>query len=367
MKIPEFILEHVALAPMTTIRIGGTARFLARCRTIEQVKEGLEWAAQYNLPVQVLGAGSNILFDDRGFEGLVLKLELRGTVTDRRRDIAEISVCAGEVWDSFVKDCVDADLTGIECLSGIPGMVGATPMQNVGAYGQEVATTILSVRGIDRHTLKDVEFGNEDCCFHYRSSRFKNQDRNRFLITEVVYRLQVGTKPNLKYTELVDYLAARGGLDSLDPGAPTSSVIRAAVLALRRRKSMIVDENDPNSCSVGSFFLNPVLTLAELEVFKQRCSYEIVESSASIPVFPDPNGYKVSAAWLVERAGFCKGYVLGGAAISENHALAFVNRGGGSEDILRLASMVQEKVKECFDISLEREAVVVVADGSLYD
>ena len=310
MKTPGIIAEQVDLAPLTTMRLGGPARYLARCTTADEIGTALEWAAVQGLPVQVLGGGSNTLFDDRGYPGLVLKLELSGVRFEGGGKV-EVSALAGEDWDDLVRRCIARGLSGIECLSGIPGLVGAAPMQNVGAYGQEVAGTITAVRAIDRRTLKEVEFANRECGFRYRNSRFKSEDRDRYVITEVVFRLEVGVRPELRYRELTESVARRGGLDGLEPGEPASSAVRAAVLELRRSKSMVIDPGDPNTRSVGSFFLNPVLSEAELSALQRRCAEAPGEQQAPVPVFPDPGGHKVPAAWLVERAGVPQGPAAG--------------------------------------------------------
>ncbi len=365
MDTPEIIEEQVDLSPMTTMRLGGPARYLARCRTADEIRTALDWAAGRRLPVQVLGGGSNTIFDDNGYRGLVLKLELQGVRFDESGATVEVIAFAGEDWDDLVRRCIARNLSGIECLSGIPGMTGAAPMQNVGAYGQEVAGTIAAVRAIDRRTLRKVEFANRQCGFRYRNSRFKSEDRDCFVITEVVFCLEERVLPELRYRELSDCLARRGGLDDLEPGEPASSAVRAAVLELRRSKSMVLDPGDPNTRSVGSFFLNPVLSETELSDLRRRCPAGPSGKEGSIPVFPDPGGHKVPAAWVVERAGFRKGQRLGGAAISENHALALVNRSGGSADVLKLAAAIQQQVEDRFGIRLEREPVVLSPEGDV--
>ena len=365
MNPPGIIAEQVDLSPLTTMRLGGPARYLARCRTADEIRTALDWAAGQRLPVQVLGGGSNTIFDDGGYLGLVLKLELSGVRFEGGGGQVEVSALAGEGWDDLVRRCIARGLSGIECLSGIPGLVGAAPMQNVGAYGQEVAGTIAAVRAVERATLKEVEFANRQCGFRYRNSRFKSEDRDRYVITEVVFRLEEGVRPELRYRELSESVARGGGLDGLEPGEPASSAVRAAVLELRRSKSMVLDPGDPNTRSVGSFFLNPVLSEAELSALRRRCAEAPDEEQTRIPVFPDPGGHKVPAAWRVERAGFRKGQRLGGAAVSENHALALVNRGGGSADVLKLAAAIKQQVEERFGVRLEREPVVVSAEGAV--
>ena len=365
MNTPEIIAEQVDLSPMTTMRLGGPARYLARCRSTDEIKTALDWAAGRRLPVQVLGGGSNTIFDDSGYPGLVLKLELQGVRFEDGGGKVEVSALAGENWDDLVHRCIARGLSGIECLSGIPGLVGAAPMQNVGAYGQEVAGTITAVRAIDRRTLLEVEFANRQCGFRYRNSRFKSEDRDRYVITEVVFLLEEGVLPELRYRELSARIARDGGLDGLEPGKPASSAVRAAVLELRRGKSMVLDPDDPDTRSVGSFFLNPVLSEIELSELRRRCAAGAYRQEVPIPVFPDPGGHKVPAAWLVEHAGFRKGQQLGGAAISKNHALALVNRSGGSTDVLKLAAAIQQQVEERFGIRLEREPVVVSPEGAV--
>ena len=351
---PDFISEREVLAPMTTMGIGGEARYLARCQSVGQIRTSLEWATNKGLRVQPLGGGSNTLFDDGGFDGLVMKIELRGvSLRDEGDNHVAVSAASGEDWDALVVRCIAADLTGIECLSGIPGLVGATPMQNVGAYGQDVAQTIVAVRALDRHNLEVVEFTNPQCGFCYRSSRFKNEDRDRYIITEVRFNMVRKAEPQLRYLELQRRIAARGGLAELEPGAEASTAVRAAVIALRREKSMVVDASDPNSRSMGSFFLNPVLTAAQVAALAERCG------DAQMPVFEAEGGHKVPAAWLVEQAGFHKGYTLGGAAISDHHALAIVHRGGGSRDVLRLADEIQQGVRTRLGVCLQREPVIV--------
>ena len=187
------IEEGVALAPLTTMQIGGRARFFCVCATPEEIRQGLEWAREQQVPVHVLGGGSNTIFSDDGFDGLVLHIRLNGVQRERQGDSELVTAGAGEDWDALVAGCIDGDLSGIECLSGIPGSVGASPMQNVGAYGQEVSQTIVLVRALEQATLRPVEFANEECGFAYRQSRFKREDRGRFIVTEVVFQAaQIG-------------------------------------------------------------------------------------------------------------------------------------------------------------------------------
>ena len=356
---PPIIAERIPLAPLTSMSLGGPARYFASCAHVDDIRLALEWAASAELPVQVLAGGSNTIFADVGFDGLVLKMGLRGVgIDDDGGEDAVVRAAAGEGWDDLVVRCIEADLSGIECLSGIPGSVGATPMQNVGAYGQEVAQTVVSVRAIDRQSLEEVTFGNEECRFQYRESRFKGEDRGRYLITEVTYCLKKEVRPQLRYEELIRHIAAAGSdLSQLSAGRHVSRAVRQAVLSLRRRKSMVLDPADPNARSVGSFFLNPVLSAEEFEDLQER--WRRLNGAGEIAAFDDPAGRKVSAAWLVEHAGFARGTRRLGAAISDHHALAIVNDGGGATAVLGLAAEIATAVHERFGVELQREPDIV--------
>jgi UDP-N-acetylmuramate dehydrogenase len=368
MPVPEArprvnIEEQVALAPLTSLRVGGPARWFARCASVDDLREALAWARTRGCGVHVLGGGSNTLFDDAGFDGLVIHVGLRGIERVDDGDQARVTAAGGEDWDGFVARCIDEDLGGLECLSGIPGLVGATPMQNVGAYGQEVAETIVEVQGIDRATGEAVRFGRDDCAFAYRSSRFKADDRDRFVLTAVTYRLPVARRPEIRYAELARRLEADGiDLDGLPPGRDAGCAVRAAVLAVRRGKSMVLDPADPDARSAGSFFLNPTLTDEQLRALRER--WEARGGDADdVPVFPAAGGHKVPAAWLVERAGFARGTRHGGAGISSKHALALVSHGDRAADVRALAARVRDGVCEAFGIELEQEPVSVPAAG----
>ena len=339
MEKPSLILrENTPLAPLTTMGLGGPARYFAECTSLAELRACLTWAAAEGLPVQVLGRGSNVLFADAGYSGVVLKVGLRGMAFSGET----VEVAAGEDWDGFVQCCVERGLAGVECLSGIPGSVGATPIQNVGAYGQEVKDTIAEVRVLDRQTLAEVAFASAECGFAYRQSRFKGADRDRFIVTSVTYRLDAGGQPQIRYPELRRHV---------NDAQPTLAGVRSAVLALRRGKSMVIDPQDPNARSVGSFFLNPVLNAAAFAALKDRYP--------SVPHFPDAAGVKVPAAWLVEQAGFHKGLQRGEVGISERHALALVNRRGTTRQVLALADEIRDAVEQTFGIRLEREPVLV--------
>ncbi len=358
----NIIREGVLLAPHTTLGLGGRARCFAVCRSTAEIRECLVWARERDLQVQVLGGGSNILFADEGFGGLVLKVDVGGVGFAAQGERVVVRAGAGEDWDGLVRACVRRGLGGVECLSGIPGLVGATPVQNVGAYGQEVKDTIIRVDALDRETLEAVAFTNAECRFRYRQSRFKSEERDRHIITRVSYLLCPRARARLRYPELQRQVEESVDLEHLKSGAPVLGAVRQAVLELRRRKSMVLDPADPNARSAGSFFLNPVLSRGEFSQFEKRCI--AAGRGDKIPHFQTSEGLKVAAAWLVERSGFHKGYRRGGVGISSNHALALINPGGAStRELVELADEIQRKVYEKFSVRLEREPVVVEASG----
>jgi UDP-N-acetylmuramate dehydrogenase len=308
------------------------------------------------MPVQVMGGGSNLIFSDEGFSGLVMKIGLQGVRFEDRGEECVVGVQAGQDWDRLVQASVERGLGGIECLSGIPGLVGATPMQNVGAYGQEVEDVITVVRALERETLQMVEFERQACGFAYRQSRFKNEDLGRYIIVEVEYCLKKEARPQLHYAELQRYVEEKVDIEGLESGAALQAV-RQAVLELRRGKSMVVDAADPNARSAGSFFLNPVVSKQQFGAIEER--WAAMGGEGAVPSFDAAEGVKVPAAWLVERAGFAKGYRRGGIGVSEKHALALVNWGGTTRELLQLAEQICRGVEEKFGVRLEREPVVV--------
>lgn len=350
-EFEELLRENVPLAPMTTVGIGGPARYFADVASIEVLKAGVTWARTRGLPLFVLGGGSNIVVADSGFPGLVLRVSILGIDTHVDGDDVTVIAGAGEEWDTVVARCVSCNWAGFECLSGIPGRVGATPIQNVGAYGQETSETLTSVEAFDSLTATFVELAARDCEFGYRTSRFKTRDRERFIITRVKYRLTAGGKPAVRYPELERYLAERGLHN------PSVAEVRDAVLTIRRRKAMVIDLTDVDSRSVGSFFVNPVVTIDELERIKQRLGGD----SDDLPVFPiSEDRVKLSAAWLIERAGIHRGYTLSNVGTSTKHALAIVNRGGGTaREVIELKELIQKLVLDRFEIKLATEPVFV--------
>jgi len=343
----------VRLADYTTVRLGGPARGFVRADREEELIEAVRTADASGEPVLVLGGGSNLVVADEGFEGTVIQVATRGVT--RGTDPGVLTVAAGEEWDAVVARTVAEGLAGLECLSGIPGLAGATPIQNVGAYGQEVSETITRVRVYDRTSGDVTEIPREQCGFGYRTSRFRGADR--FVVLSVTFRLAVRVRSApVRYAELAAALGVAPG------EAVASTEARSAVIELRQRKGMVIDPADPDTRSVGSFFVNPVLdgaALAAVEAAaRARCGPE-----TRVPRFAatEPGLVKVPAAWLIERAGFGKGYNPGdGARISSKHTLALVNSGSASTAALvALARQIRDGVRDAFGVSLTPEPVLV--------
>lgn len=347
--------KDISLSDLTTIGLGGGAAYFVSCISDDDIRSSLKFAGKNKCRLQVISGGSNIIFPDEGFDGIVLKIDLKGVEFSEEENFTFVNVKAGESWDEFVMKCTGRGLTGIECLSGIPGSAGATPVQNVGAYGQEVKDSIVSLKAIDRSTLNEIIFENKDCNFGYRQSRFKNQDKDKYIITEVRFRFEKKREPVIKYSELQRLIDSKFSLISEIPLKDKLKIIRNAVFELRKGKSMIIDRNDPNSKSCGSFFINPVLNENEFEQFILKSG----KKSEEIPVFKSGNEYKISAAWLVERAGFHKGYIKGAAGISQNHSLALININGTTKELLDLAKDIEKSVFDKYGILLRKEPVIV--------
>lgn len=345
------IRENVQLAPYTTMKIGGRARFFVRADDEDDVVSAVQFARSQNLPLFVLGGGSNVLIADNEFDGLVIKIGLSGFVfhVPSSKSVLDpnsklVTAGAGEDWDKFVAFCVDSDLAGVECLSGIPGLVGGTPVQNVGAYGQEVSETIVSVCCLEIETLRFVTITNSECGFSYRKSIFNSTDIGRYIVLGVTFSLKENGEPKIVYKDIREYFGER---------KPSLSEVRETVLSIRRAKSMVINEDDPNSRSAGSFFKNPIVSR---ETFASiRAEFD------SVPSFSvDQENVKIPAAWLIENAGFGKGYALGRAGISSKHTLAIINRGGANAaDILALKDEIQAAVKSKFDITLTPEPIFI--------
>jgi UDP-N-acetylmuramate dehydrogenase len=347
------IHENVALAPLTTLGIGGPARYFVDAPSEDTVLDAIHSAKRKNLPMFVLGGGSNLLVSDRGFPGLVLKIGLTGIEWSTQGDRTVARVGAGEEWDRLVQLCVERDLAGSECLSGIPGSVGGTPVQNVGAYGQEVSEVLTSVRAYDRKADSIVDVSRDDCKFTYRSSLFNTVAKDRYVLLNVSYSFSRHGTPAIRYPDVQKEFEGKT--------EPTLMDVRNAVRRIRARKAMLLVEGDPDCRSAGSFFKNPIISEAEF------ASLESALPNERIPRYPAAQGkVKTAAAWLIERAGFSKGYSLGPVGLSTKHTLALVNRGGASaEDLLRLAREIRNRVHENFGIKLIPEPVFLGFDNEI--
>src|ERR1700674_5793152 len=343
--------ENVPLAPLTTFNVGGPARYFVEAQSIGEVQEAVAFARSRQLELFVLGGGSNLVVADAGWPGLVLKVAISG-IEQRSNDEGKtlFEVGGGEPWDKFVAHAVRQHCAGVECLSGIPGSVGGTPVQNVGAYGQEVSDTIESVRALDLKEDRVVVLPKPACGFRYRTSIFNTTERGRYIILRVNFRLKRGGAPSLKYADLQRHFAEK-------KTTPSLAEVREAVREIRRSKGMLLVPGDEDCRSAGSFFKNPVLSKAQFKDLAERAESKGLE----IPSYPALDAQrKVSAAWLVEHSGFSKGYASGRGGVSRQHALAIVNRGDASAaDILALKDHIQQRVEELWGIQLEPEPVFV--------
>ena len=344
------IREGVPLAPLTTLGVGGPARFFVAARSADEVEQAVAFARDRKLELFVLGGGSNLVVSDHGFGGLVLQITIDGIEEHHHDGRVLLDVGAGVNWDEFVAFCVTRGYQGIECLSGIPGTIGGTPVQNVGAYGQEVSETIVFVLAYDLSEKRIRELPKEDCGFSYRSSIFNSSERGRYIILRVSYELRLGAEPALRYADLQKHFAGHNA-------SPTLADVRDAVLKTRASKGMVLDPNDPDSRSAGSFFKNPVLGAKEFANLEQKA----IARGLKVPSYRALSQQnKVSAAWLVENSGFHKGYLKGPVGISSKHALAIVNRGGATAaDIVSLRDEIQSKVEQTWGVKLEPEPVFV--------
>jgi UDP-N-acetylmuramate dehydrogenase len=343
-------LENVYLAPLTTLKVGGPARYFMQPKSATEVAEAVNFARARNLPLFVLGGGSNVVISDAGWPGLILKPAISGIDERTENGKAIFEVGAGEEWDRFVARAVAKNCAGVECLSGIPGSVGGTPIQNVGAYGQEVSETIESVMAFDLQDGQVRELCAEACGFQYRASIFNTSERGRFIVLRVTYSLTPGGKPRIEYADLKKHFAGFQNVPSL-------ASTREAVRRIRATKAMLITPGDEDCLSAGSFFKNPILTAGQYEDLTRRAAVRGLQ----VPSYPALDAQrKVSAAWLVEHSGFSKGYRSGAAGISRKHALAIVNRGEATAaDIVDLKDHIQQRVEELWGIQLEAEPVFV--------
>ena len=340
------IFKDISLAPYTTFGVRGPARWFVKAEIEDDIVEAAYWAREHEMELFVLGGGSNLLVSDAGFNGLVVHVGVKGMQRD-----GEFFRCgAGEDWDGFVSFAVAKRCAGIECLAGIPGTVGGTPVQNVGAYGQEVESVIERVWAFDLNQWKHVELLKADCEFAYRRSRFNTTDRGRFVVTRVEFRLRSNGAPQITYADL------KAHFDGW-PGAATLIAVSNVVREIRKSKGMLIVEGDPDCRSAGSFFKNPEVATSVADWVREFAQ------NAGVPlrVFPTASGLvKIPAAWLIEQAGFPKGYTLGAAGISSRHTLALINRGDATAmEILALAQKISAAVQERFGIQLEMEPVML--------
>lgn len=332
--------RSTALADYTTIRLGGPATQLVWADDEAELVECVSWADADGTPVLVLGGGSNLIVADAGFDGLVVRVAHLGMRFDRDGERVLVRVEAGEIWDDVVTASLAQGIAGLESLSGIPGLAGATPIQNVGAYGCEISSLVSSIRAFDREQRREVVLSVADCHFGYRTSALRGGARYVVLGLELQLRAGVMSQP-VEYQQLADALGVELG------GRAPAVDVRAAVLALRASKGMLIDAADPDSVSVGSFFTNPVLNAADVP--------------AGAPRWPGADGrFKTSAAWLIEQAGFHRGFGDGPVGLSTKHTLALVNRGGATTaDLIAFAARIRDGVAERFGVVLDVEPALV--------
>lgn len=339
------ILKKVYLAPYTTLNIGGPAKYFTNITSVDELVSAISWAKSKKIPVFILGGGSNIVISDTGFAGLVIKMDIKGIeILKRDPEGILVKTNAGQTWDNFVSQTVDNNWAGIECLSGIPGTAGAAPIQNIGAYGQEVKNTITKVHVLDTSDLKIKTLSNKQCRFSYRNSVFKK--KKNFVVTSVTFRLYINGTPSLNYQALKDAFIKEHGSNY----KPNLKEVREKVIQIRREKSMIFDPLDKNSMSVGSFFVNPIINKSHFAKLQKKYGN-------AIPFWETENKkYKLAAAWLIEQSGFKRGFIYKNVGISEKHALSIINRGGGNfSEISELVEMILKKVKTDFNVLLDVE------------
>jgi len=348
------LLEQVPLAPYTTLSVGGPARFFCEAETEAEIVEAVQFARDSNLPFFVLGGGSNLLVSDSGFDGVVMRVGVRFPERELREGKSVLlEVGAGAGWDSIVLYTVDREYAGIECLAGIPGDVGGTPVQNVGAYGQEVSETIVQVRAYDLEAHTFVDLDHAACRFGYRRSLFNTETRGRYIVTSVTYKLRPEGEPALRYADVKRHFAAQ-----IERGeTPALRQVYDAVRSIREQKGMLVGQGGPDGRSAGSFFKNPVVLISTVAQIAHQAGCR----AEDVPQYPGGEGrIKLAAAWLVEQSGFHKGFAMGRAAISSRHTLALVNLGGATAaELIALRDAVATAVQAKFGVQLEQEPVML--------
>jgi UDP-N-acetylmuramate dehydrogenase len=350
------ILENVPLAQFTTLGVGGPARWFVETCDPAEVLAAVRFAREQQAPHFILGGGSNLLVSDQGFPGVVIHIaSSRPVELNLQNGVAAVQADAGVEWDAVVRLAVARDCSGIECLAGIPGSVGGTPVQNVGAYGQEVSHSIILVHALDLQTEKVVRLSPADCGFSYRRSIFNTTQQGRYAITRVEYLLRADRPPSLEYRDVKHFFAERG------IAQPSLAETAEAVRMIRARKGMLIAADDPDSRSAGSFFKNPIVPAAKVSGLAAIADCHPDE----VPQFPAGAVYsdamvKLSAAWLIELAGFQKGFTLGHAGLSTKHVLAIVNRGGATaSEIVALRDTILSDVHAKTAIRLEQEPVTL--------
>ncbi len=348
---PEGLLENVPLATLTSLGVGGSARWLLRWRTVAELRAGLAWATETRCPWWILGGGSNVIVADTGLPGVVLQPTGRTIEVVVEDDDAVVAVAdAGVPWDELVSWSVDRGLGGLECLAGIPGLAGSAPIQNIGAYGQDVAEVIARVEVLDTQdgSVRDWSLG--ECAFGYRDSAWKRLP-GRWVVTRVYLHLHKDAVPCVKYAQVAQALEGV----PLPRGRNGLEIVRSTVMRLRREKGMIVDPADPDSRSAGSFFVNPIVDTATAAQVAARLS-----GGDAMPSWPSPSGVKLSAAWLIEHSGMKRGFGDGRVGLSRKHTLALVNRGEATAaDVLTFADLVVDRVAQASGVVLQREPVLL--------
>lgn len=350
------IETNVPLAPLTTFELGGAAESFVAVRSEAECLEALAHAEARGLPVTVLGGGSNVVVPDEGVRGLVLAIRSRGLHLEEVGGASvRLRASAGEPWEDVVEAAVSRDLAGLECLTGIPGLAGATPIQNVGAYGQEVGDRLVSVEAYDRETRRVITLDRDACELGYRQSRLK-REAGRYVVLAVTFELTRDGAPSIRYRELAEAC----------PEGASLAAVRRTVFALRKKKSMVLDPADPNRRSAGSFFTNPVVDADTFaRVVEVALTRGLVAREEDVPRYPAGDAVKLAAGWLIERAGIQKGMRRGPVGVSSAHALALVHHGGGTTgELLALAASIRAQVEAVFGVRLEAEPRLLGPDGA---
>jgi UDP-N-acetylmuramate dehydrogenase len=346
------VRSDVQLAEWCTLDVGGPARWFVQSLSEDDVLDALAWADQRHVPALILGGGSNVVIADSGFRGLVVQIAIGGVQAREDGQTVTFDVGAGEPWDAFVARTVADNCAGLECLSGIPGLVGGTPVQNVGAYGQEVSDTIIVVRAIDCRARQRLTMSTDQCAFGYRTSRFKHGDAGKFVVTGVTYVLERDGRPTIAYADVIKYFQDTSH-------TPTLAEVRQAIIEIRSRKGMVIREGNPANRSCGSFFVNPIVSRDHFERLLRSTHVDAIPHYAA-----GEDDVKVPAAWLIEHAGYERGYVNGPVGISPYQAQGLINRGGASaDDVVALALSIKRAVWSIFRVALVPEPVFVGFDA----